>query len=155
MRPQSPLSILLAICLASTALCSCATLPHPRSWNDKEPEPDSKPHAESDHWWQEPHEWYWDVVALALGVSGHPVELHDFPLALFNKHAPTAPPTASGGKISLNTATLKELESLPEIGPKPAAAIIAGRPYKSVTDVLNVAGIGQKAFQTIAPLVRE
>jgi len=68
----------------------------------------------------------------------------------------TAPPqAASGGKISLNTAGLKELESLPEIGPKAAAAIIAGRPYKSVTDVLNVAGIGPKTFQAIAPLVRE
>ena len=68
----------------------------------------------------------------------------------------TAPPqAASGGKISLNTASQKELESLPEIGPKAAAAIIAGRPYKSVADLLNVVGIGPKTFQAIAPLVRE
>lgn len=68
----------------------------------------------------------------------------------------TSPPqAASGGKISLNTASQKELESLPEIGPKAAAAIIAGRPYKSVADLLNVAGIGPKTFQAIAPLVTE
>ena len=58
--------------------------------------------------------------------------------------------TASSGKISL-----RELESLSEIGPKSAATIIAGHPYKSVADVLNVAGIGPKRFQAIAPLIRE
>ncbi len=65
------------------------------------------------------------------------------------------PQETPSSKISLNDASLKELESLPEIGPKAAAAIIAGRPYKSVADLLNVVGIGPKTFQAIAPLVRE
>lgn len=51
--------------------------------------------------------------------------------------------------INLNTASQRDLEELPEIGPKHAAAIIAGRPYKTVDEVVKVKGIGPKTLEKI------
>ncbi len=55
------------------------------------------------------------------------------------------------GLLNLNTATEKELQSIKGIGPVLAARIIAGRPYKTVDDLLKVKGIGQKKFEKIRP----
>lgn len=49
--------------------------------------------------------------------------------------------------INLNTASAKDLAELPDIGPKLAAAIVAGRPYKTVDDVVKVKGIGPKTLE--------
>ena len=51
--------------------------------------------------------------------------------------------------INVNTASARDIEDLPDIGPKIAAAIVAGRPYKSVDDLLRVKGIGPKTLQKI------
>ena len=51
--------------------------------------------------------------------------------------------------INLNTASERDLQELPEIGPKHAAAIIAGRPYKTVDEVVKVKGIGPKTLEKI------
>ena len=62
-----------------------------------------------------------------------------------------------GAKINLNTATQAQLESLPGIGPTYAQAIIAERQarggFKSVNELRNVRGIGDKRFSELAPLV--
>ena len=55
------------------------------------------------------------------------------------------------GLLDLNTATEKELQSIKGIGPVLAARIIAGRPYKTVDDLLKVKGIGQKKLEKIRP----
>ena len=55
------------------------------------------------------------------------------------------------GLLDPNTATKKELQSIKGIGPVFAARIIAGRPYKSVDDLLKVKGIGQKKLEKIRP----
>ena len=55
--------------------------------------------------------------------------------------------------INVNTASARDIEDLPDIGPKIAAAIVAGRPYKSVDDLLRVKGIGPKTLEKIRPKV--
>jgi len=53
----------------------------------------------------------------------------------------------SQGSLNLNTATEKELQSIRGIGPVLAERIIAGRPYKTVDDLLKVKGIGPKKLE--------
>ena len=55
--------------------------------------------------------------------------------------------------IDLNTASQEQFEQLPNIGPKRAAKIIVGRPYRSVEDLLNILGIGEKTLEKIRPCV--
>jgi len=59
---------------------------------------------------------------------------------------------AAGGKVDLNTASEKDLESLPKVGPATARKIIAGRPYASVQDLAR-AGVPAKTIATLTPLV--
>jgi competence protein ComEA len=56
---------------------------------------------------------------------------------------------APGTKININTADQLMIEKLPEIGPIKAKAIIAGRPYNSIEDVMKVKGIKGKTFDAI------
>jgi competence ComEA-like helix-hairpin-helix protein len=55
------------------------------------------------------------------------------------------------GLVDLNTASEKELQSIKGIGPVLAERIIAGRPYRTVDDLLKVKGIGPKILETIRP----
>jgi competence protein ComEA len=66
-------------------------------------------------------------------------------------------PAGTAARVNLNTATQAQLESLPGIGPTYAQAIIAARRanggFKSVNELRNVRGIGDKRFAELAPLV--
>ncbi|HEX9972739.1 MAG TPA: helix-hairpin-helix domain-containing protein [bacterium] len=53
--------------------------------------------------------------------------------------------------LDLNTASKEELQSIKGIGPVLAERIIAGRPYRTVDDLLKVKGIGPKILETIRP----
>ena len=55
--------------------------------------------------------------------------------------------------LDLNNATGEELQSIKGIGPVLSKRIIAGRPYKTVDDLLKVKGIGPKNFEKIRPYV--
>ncbi len=60
-------------------------------------------------------------------------------------------------KINLNTATLEKLDGLPGIGKVKAETIVEMRKamggFKSVGDILNVDGIGEKIFDRIADML--
>ena len=55
------------------------------------------------------------------------------------------------GKIDVNTATEKELTTVPGIGHVIAARIIAARPFRSADDLKKVNGIGDKKYDQIRP----
>jgi competence protein ComEA len=66
--------------------------------------------------------------------------------------------TPSGGQIvHVNTATVEELDTLPDVGPALAQAIIdyrtANGPFKDLDALDQVSGIGPALLQKIAPLV--
>jgi hypothetical protein len=58
----------------------------------------------------------------------------------------------TGAKIDLNTASEKELDSLPGVGPATVKKIVSNRPYSSVDD-LKKAGVGQGQIEKIRSLV--
>ncbi len=60
---------------------------------------------------------------------------------------------APGTKVNINTADQAMLEKLPEIGPVKAKAIMEGRPYKSIEDVMKVSGIKGKTFDAIKDFI--
>jgi competence protein ComEA len=61
------------------------------------------------------------------------------------------------GPVSLNNATQAELETLPKVGPALAGRIIQYRQqnggFKSVEELNNVKGIGEKTMALLRPLV--
>ncbi|NUV31871.1 ComEA family DNA-binding protein [Streptomyces odorifer] len=65
---------------------------------------------------------------------------------------------AAGSPLSLGTATAEQLETLPGVGPVLAAAIIAYRTenggFRSVDQLRDVRGIGDRRFEDLRELVR-
>jgi competence protein ComEA len=59
-----------------------------------------------------------------------------------------------GERINLNTAAVTQLETLPGVGPKFAARLVAGRPYSNFEDLDRVKGVGPKMLEKLKNLVR-
>lgn len=66
-------------------------------------------------------------------------------------------PTAGPLRVNINTATLQDLERLPNIGPSTAQAILAYRErigaFTSLDELMNVPGIGPKTFEGLQGFV--
>lgn len=72
------------------------------------------------------------------------------------QEAPSTRPAATD-LVNVNTATAAQLETLPGIGPATAKRIVEHREkngaFKKLEDLMNVRGIGEKAFLRLRPLV--
>lgn len=80
--------------------------------------------------------------------------------------AGTVPPSSAAtskgggpaGPVDLNTATAEQLEALPGVGPATSKAILAYRTshgrFRSVTELLDVPGIGPAKLEALRPMVR-
>lgn len=69
---------------------------------------------------------------------------------------PPAVEVAAPMRIPVNKASLDELQRLPGIGPSKAGGIIRARqrrPFRKVSDLLRVKGIGRKTLKRLAPRV--
>lgn len=64
---------------------------------------------------------------------------------------------SSGDFVNINTATAKELEALPGVGPKTAQRIVAHREanglFETIEDIQNVSGIGPKTFEGFEEMI--
>ncbi|MFC6286680.1 helix-hairpin-helix domain-containing protein [Nocardioides sp. GCM10027113] len=71
--------------------------------------------------------------------------------------SPDGGPAAAAPIVDLNTATAEQLETLPEVGPVTAEAILTWRAenggFTAVEELLEVDGIGEATLETIAPHV--
>ena len=64
-----------------------------------------------------------------------------------------AAPAVASKLINVNTVSASDLEKLPKIGEARAKQIIAGRPYKSVDDLIAKKVLPQDAFDAVKGLV--
>jgi competence protein ComEA len=94
-----------------------------------------------------------DAMVIYIPAKG---EEGDIPLQGMNSN-PSDTGGTKQGKINLNKADVNELQNLPGIGPSKAAAIIEYRetngPFKSVEDLKNISGIGDKTFDKLKELI--
>lgn len=95
----------------------------------------------------------------ALALTAPPALASGGPAIQAAKKAPPTAPRKSAGKqlLELNTATIDQLVELPGVGPKTAEKIVAyakSTGFRSVEDLLEVKGIGEKKLAKLRPLVR-
>lgn len=87
-----------------------------------------------------------------------PEEAKPAPAASAKADAARSAPSKSGGKLNLNQASAEQLDELPGIGPSRAQAIVElrkklGGSFRSVEQLRDVKGIGEKTLNKLKPLV--
>ena len=94
------------------------------------------------------------LIALGLGVA---MEGEEEKKVVLERNSVVKKEVVLGvgvsGKISLNRASLEELESLPKIGPKLGQRIIdyrvKNKGFRNVEEIKLVDGIGEKMYESI------
>ena len=91
-------------------------------------------------------------IALAFGVTAGAIPSGKRKDKEKDKsNSPQTQQQTVSGKIDLNTASEKELDSLPGVGPATVKKIVSNRPYSSVDD-LKKAGVAQAQIEQIRSL---
>ena len=103
------------------------------------------------------------AAALLIGASGaafaqkqdapKPAPAAPAPAAKADVKPAAAAPEAKKEPMDINSATEKELATLPKIGDVRAKAIIKGRPYNGKDDLINKKIIPQDAYDEIKDLI--
>ena len=88
----------------------------------------------------------WDALPVERRLERH--EEQELRVAIDG----TAPPP--GFTVDINTASREDLMRLPQVGETLANRIIERRPYKRVTDLLEVDGIGPSTYRALKPMLR-
>lgn len=97
------------------------------------------------------------ALLLGSGVSLYdylwPAHIEDFqvhhgavPVPETNEETTTVDPAVDTTHIDINTASIKELQRLPRVGP-------ANGPFRAVDDLTSVRGIGPKSLTRLKPLL--
>ncbi len=98
-----------------------------------------------------------DLVSINLAQKVQEGEEVVVPTKQSNLTVSSASSNKNNGKININTASLTQLETLPGIGTVKGSAIIQYRKthgaFKSIHDITNVSGIGEKTFEEIKDLI--
>lgn len=103
------------------------------------------------------------AVAATLALSALPAAAQSAasPAATATPAAVPAPGTTGGAHkagmaaaapmapVNVNTATEAQLDAVPQIGPKRAAAIIAHRPYKTTDELVSKKALGQGVYNKV------
>lgn len=98
-----------------------------------------------------------DLLNLAAPLAdGMKIEVPTRATAAATAAVPATPTTAPAA-VSLNSADVQELETIPGVGPVTASAIVAYRdetgPFTSVEQLMEVSGIGPATLESIRPYV--
>jgi competence ComEA-like helix-hairpin-helix protein len=101
-------------------------------------------------WWQRIKWQHWlGIATLVVTLASGAIWLARDAVGLFK----SVGPSEGSLIVNVNTASARELESLPGIGPAFAQLIIQGRPYQSVDDLARVRGIGPDLVASLRPFL--
>jgi competence protein ComEA len=84
------------------------------------------------------------VAGVTTGIPGLTSDTHSNPSP--TAQVPTADPNA---KINVNTATAKELDVLPGVGPVTAQKIIDNRPYAKLEELKEKKAVNKSTYEKI------